>query len=431
MSDGLVSDFAASGKERFASRQGILWIWRSAGLVALLVLCLAFYWTVRFERADWLYLKGSRQSIQEAIRLAPGNPEYYGGWAQVEPDRAVEVLEKAVALNPLDSSLRIQLGLAAEERGDFRKAEASLIEATRLNTGFAPRWMLSDFYLHRGDAGKFWPVVKAALTVSYGDVSALFRNCWTLSSDPQTIFATGIPDRASVLRQYLSFLLNEGRLDAAEPVANKVLAHADKDALGALLNYCDYLLEAGRGEQALGVWNGLSERKLIPYAALAPGGREVPVNGDFRLPGLGAGFDWRVSSPDGIELVRAGNPPALLLTFSGKQPENAEILRQYVLLLPRRQYVLSVRYRVAGIATESGLMCYLLAAQDRDLLNGKGLLPGGIEGETERDIPFQTPDKTTLARLVFGYQRMLGTMRTEGSLTLRKFLLFLSPEDRR
>jgi hypothetical protein len=234
-----------------------------------------------------------------------------------------------------------------------------------------------------------------------------------------------------VLRQYLSFLLNEGRLDAAEPVANKVLAHADKDALGALLNYCDYLLEAGRGEQALGVWNGLSERKLIPYAALAPGGREVPVNGDFRLPGLGAGFDWRVSSPDGIELVRAGNPPALLLTFSGKQPENAEILRQYVLLLPRRQYVLSVRYRVAGIATESGLMCYLLAAQDRDLLNGKGLLPGGIEGETERDIPFQTPDKTTLARLVFGYQRMLGTMRIEGSLTLRKFLLFLSPEDRR
>jgi tetratricopeptide (TPR) repeat protein len=392
----------------------------------LALLAAALYWTIRLSRADWLFRTGNPQFIQQAIRLAPGNPDYYSGWAQREPERAVDILEKGVALNPIHSSLRIELGLAAEEKGDFRKAEASLLEAMRLDTSFAPRWALSDFYLHRRDAEKFWPVVKAALAISYGDVSAQFRNCWALSSDPQTILERAIPDRVGVLRQYLGFLLNEGRIDAAEPVASRVLARADKDAVDVLLNYCDRLLEAGRSKQALTVWNGLSERKLIPYGPLTPGEGEAPVNGDFRLPGLGAGFDWRPSFPDGIDMDRAGNPPALMLSFSGKQPENAEILSQYVPLLPRRQYVLSVRYRVSGIDAESGLVCYLLAANGKDLLNGQGLLPGGKDGDSEQEVRFQTPENTTLARLVFGYHRMLGTMRIEGALTLRKFALSLS-----
>ncbi len=141
-------------------RRWFSWAQRAAGLTAAAVALTALYWTARLARADWLFLEGNPQSIQQAIRLAPGDPDYYSGWAQTEPDRAVDVLEKAVALNPINSSLRIELGLAAEEKGDFRKAEASLREAMRLNTSFAPRWALSDFYFHRRDAEKFWPVVK-------------------------------------------------------------------------------------------------------------------------------------------------------------------------------------------------------------------------------------------------------------------------------
>jgi len=275
--------------------------------------------------------------------------------------------------------------------------------------------------------------VKAALAVSYGDVSAQFRNCWALSSDPQLILERAIPDRVEVLRQYLGFLLNEGRAEAADAVAGKLLGRADQDSAGTLLSYDDRLLAAGRDREALAVWNGLIQRKLVPYAPLAAGAAGVPVNGDFRLPGLEAGFDWRVSSPDGIYVDRAGNPPVLLLSFSGKQPENAEILSQFVPLLPDRAYTLAVRYRVAGIAAESGLMCSLVAgngaANGKDLLSGQGLLAGGSESDIERKIPFRTPARTTLARLVFGYHRMLGTMRIEGSLTLQKFTLFLSPEE--
>src|ERR1017187_4886040 len=425
MFDGLTPEFAAAGNERLASRQGLLWIWRAAGLAALVLLATAMYWIVRLARADWLFLTGSPQSIQQSIRLAPGTPDYYSGWAQVEPDRAVDVLEKGVALNPINSSLWIQLGLAAEENGDFRKAEADLLEAMRLDTSFAPRWVLSDFYFRRHDAEKFWPVVKAALTISYGDVSDQFRNCWSLSQDAPTILERAIPDRRKVLRQYLEFLLREKRMEAAAPVAERVLARAGAEDTEALLNYGDYLLEAGQSAPALLVWNQLNERKLLPYAPLAAEmGRSI-TNGDFAAPNLNAGFDWRFTPPEGIFLERVGKPPAVFVSFTGQQPEDCEILSQYVPVLPTRKYVLSVRYQATRIPAESGPLCRVLRAAGGDLLHEGGLLPGGSEGDADRAFRFATPAATTLVRLVFGYKRMRGTVRIEGSMILREFKLAL------
>jgi hypothetical protein len=378
---------------------------RLTGLASLALLVPALYWAVLVERADWLFIKGDAASIRQAIRLAPGNAEYYSSLAQAEPDRAVAILTEAVALNPLDCGLRVELGLAEERRGDFYGAEAHLVQAMRLDTGFAPRRALADFYFHRHDAERFWPVVKAALAMSSGDASPQFRNCWALSSNPQTILERAIPDRPVVWRKYLDFLLTEGRLDAAVPVAHRVLARADKDATPSLLNYCDRMLADWRGEEASAVWNGLVERKL-------------PASPD-------RGFNWRISPPDGIFADRS--PSAVTLTFSGRQPENAEILSQYVALMPNRRYVLRARCRASGIAAESGLTATLACASGEDLLGGRGVLPGG-EGNLEQSIPFQTPD-ATLGRLILGYHRKPGTIRIEGSLTLQHFVL--SPgEDR-
>ena len=67
----------------------------------------------------------------------------------------------------------------------------------------------------------------------------------------------------------------------------------------------------------------------------------------------------------------------------------------------------------------------LRLADGRDLLQGRGFLPGGDgvlkQAILEQAIPFQTPDGASLGRLVFGYRRMPGTTRIEGSLTLERF----------
>ena len=193
--------------------------------------------------------------------------------------------------------------MAAEQQGDFRKAEASLFEAPRLDTGFAPRWALSDFYFRRRDAEKFWPGgesrVGHVIRRRFGPVP----QCWTLSSDAQTILKRAIPDRPAVLRQYLDFLLNERRLDAAEPVADKVLARADEGCLtvpaATIATICSRQVATS---MPVIVWNGLSEAQVDSLCGTRPGrGEDAPVNGDFRLPGPGRpDSTGEVSSPDGI-----------------------------------------------------------------------------------------------------------------------------------
>jgi tetratricopeptide (TPR) repeat protein len=350
---------------------------RFTGLAWLAVLACALYWTVRLQRADWLFVKGDAASIREAIRLAPGNVEYASALAEAEPARAVEILKSAAAQNPLDGGLRVQLGLAEEKRGDFVHAEADLLEAGRLDRGFAPRWALGDFYFHRQDAKKFWPVVREALNVSYGDVSAQFRQGWGLTRDADFILQRAIPDRPAVLRQYLNFLVSEGRLDAAVPVAGRVLAKADRDAAPSLVNYCDRMLADWRGEDALAIWNGLVERKLIAES--------------------GHGFDWRIAEAPEIHVERAAD--GWMLRFSGRQPESAEILSRYVPLVPGR------RYRVSGTPAESGLQCRLLVADGRDLLS----LPQPLANAR---------GSVTLGRLVLAYRRVPGTTRIEGSVAV-------------
>ena len=266
---------------------------RIFGLAVAATMGTGLYWTVRIELSDWVYLKWNAKTIRRAVALAPGNPEYYRGWAEIEPEGAVAALEKAVELSPGNSILWIALGEAAEEKGDYRLGEASLIHAMELDNNFAPRWVLSDFYFHRGDAEKFWPVVRAALAVSYDDVSGLFRNCWSLSQDAPAILRRAIPDRQDVLRQYLQFLLREKRMPAAAPVAERVLARAGAKDSEALLYYCDSLLEAGQGGPALAVWNELNARKLLPYGRLAAETGRSLTNGDFAAPNFNAGFDWR------------------------------------------------------------------------------------------------------------------------------------------
>jgi len=334
---------------------------RVMGIGSLALLIWALYWTVRVARADWLFVKGDAASIRQATRLAPENAEYAGALAQLESDRAVDILHGAAARNPLDGGLRVELGVAQERHGEFAGAERSLVEATRLDRGFGPRAALADFYFHRHDTERFWPAVKEALAVSHGADWEQFRQCWSLRDDAQTILDRAIPDRPHVLRFYLDFLLHEGRLDAATPVARLVLARADRESAPSLLNYCDRMLEKWRGNEAKVVWDGLVARKLVLES--------------------GRGFDWRVASGAGFRVERSAG--GWTIEFSGRQAESVEILSRYVTLDPHRRYALNC-------PSESGLKCELL-------------LPDGRDGGT-------------LGRLVLAYRREPGTTRLEGTV---------------
>ena len=393
---------------------------RLLGALAGALFCWACYWSIRLAYADHLANDRSRPAVERAIRLAPGNPEYYVRLAEADPSSALTAMEKAVALDPLNSSIWIEFARTAEEQKDFQRAESCLLRAVRLDRTFAPRWLLAEYYFRRHDPSRFWPAVRAALATSYDDVAPLFDECWQLAPSPETILAQAIPDRQDVIRQYLVYLLAKKRLDLAEPVASKVMGHAGRDDVAPLLSYCDGLLAQNHAPPSLEIWNSLVKKRLLDYPALAPEKSASITNGGFEKPLLSTAFDWRLAELPGILTRRGGSPPMLRISFAGKQPETCEILSEFVPLAPARKYRLSVRYETNEIEGDTGLSWRVLDVRDGgDLLEGTGQLKGRERTEGEEEFAFTTPAKTQLARLALRYQRALGTVRITGSISLR------------
>lgn len=400
---------------------------RMLGALAGALFCWACYWSIRLAYADHIANDRSRPAIERAIRLAPGNPEYYVRLAEADPSSALTAMEKAVALDPLNSAIWIDFARIAEEHKDFQRAESCLLRAVGLDRTFAPRWLLAGYYFRRHDPPGFWPAVRSALATSYDDVAPLFDECWQLAPNPGTILAQAIPDRNDVLRQYLNYVLAKKRLDLAEPVASRVMEHAGRDDVPALLSYCDDLLAKNQAPPALEIWNSMSKKRLLDYPALIPENGASITNGGFEKPFLTTAFDWRLAQLPGVSALRDGTLPMLRLSFSGKQPETCEILSELVPLAPARKYLLSVRYETDEIEGDTGLSWRVLDVRDgADLLEGTGQLKGKERVEGEEELSFTTPAETQLARVALMYQRVLGTVRITGSISLRNVRLSIA-----
>lgn len=380
--------------------------------------CLAFaaYWSIRFARADLLCRDNTLATISRAIDLDPGNARYRAWQAELEEHEGRDprpALLAASELNPRDSAIWTRLGLEAEIAGDFGRAEKCLLEAARIDRLSGPPISLMNYYFRRADWVHFWNWSRRALEMSYGDRTPLFRLCWMASQDGGAIRRLAIPDRPDILTQYLGFLLGEGRLEAAGPVAGDVLRFAGPDEAPILTAYCDRLLERGTVEPALAMWNAMCRRKLTPYAPLDPENRSPLTNGDFAAPPLAGGFDWHVIQLADVAVSRLTSPPGLQFSLSGKQPERCELLWQNVPVAPHRDYRMRWWWRTSDMPSGAGIRWQVLDAAASE---------PPAENWQPAELTFASGD-AALARLSLVSEREPGTARPEGSLFVRNVTL--------
>lgn len=364
---------------------------RLLALAAILVLGLLTYWSLRLTYADHLSRRNTRQDLEYAARLVPWNSDY---------QKRLGNFEAAVKLNPWDSPGWTRIALAAEMRGDFAKAESALLEAARVDKTFDPNWALANFYFRRNDPTRFWIWVRKAADMNYDDATVVFRLCWRMTGDADQILERAIPDRTPVLRQYLAFLVDQKRLDAARAVAERLAPRSEPADLTTLLGYCDQLLAMQDLPAALSVWNALSARKLIPYPALLP---ESITNARFSSWPLHHGFDWRLIPTEGV--TAALDPPeGLRITFSGKQPEKCELLWQFVPVTAGKTYALAWRHRAT--APVKGLHWRIYA-------------PDVIARAEVREGALTFTAAENLIRIALTYERPPGATRIEGPAWLQ------------
>src|SRR5262245_9781933 len=108
-----------------------------SGIVTIAGLC-AFSWqAARVTYADWLTRRATAESLRRAVARTPENAHAHLTFAllvqDAEPAAAKAHFEQAVRHNPWDSRSLVELGLLAENTGDYGDAERLLLEAARVD----------------------------------------------------------------------------------------------------------------------------------------------------------------------------------------------------------------------------------------------------------------------------------------------------------
>jgi tetratricopeptide (TPR) repeat protein len=374
---------------------------RIPSAVALLVFAIAAVYSIRLAVADSAFRRQTAQSVARALEIQPDRASYLLFRAlqlDYDGEDSTALLEHAARVNPLASAPRIRLGLAAETRGDFSRAEKWLLDAARVDHQFEPRWTLANFYFRRDRTDEFWKWIRSALEVSYGDRRLAFGLCWRMTQDADEVLARAIPDRHDVLAAYLSYVEDQ-RHDAVGPGALKLVALHDRSDLPQLEAACDLLIDNGKIREARELWRqmGHAHTGLID-------------NGDFAAEPSGHGFDWRPAHLAGVTDLPL--PGGYRILFSGRQPESCELLRQFVASEPGKSYTLRWEARTRGLGSTTGIEWTAGAAH--------GVVEPAQEWHAGA-IEFKVG--AALLPITLGYRRPTGQARAEGSVEIRSVSL--------
>ncbi len=378
------------------------YVLRAFLVFSLLALATAAWWSIRLARADAEFRRGTPAEVARAIELVPDNSEYLATLAlqaEYSGQDSTPLLEEIARLNPRASEPRIQLGLAAELRGDPKQAERWLREAFAVDRQFETRWTLANFYFRQGRQDEFWTWMKSALEMSYGDRAAAFDLCWQMTSDAQEILDRAIPGRREVAAAYLAYVLDRHRQAAIAGAADKLAKTRTPDDLPLLYAATDSLLDAGQARAAADLWQLLGNPR--------PEGIGHP---NFEEPRTGHGFDWRFAEVPGVTHVALDTPPAHRIRFSGRQPESCELLRQVLGgLRAGAAYTLHWEARTQGIASPTGIE-WSIASRGGEVAASEDWSAGSMAFTADSDH----------AVVVLTYRRPEGEARTEGQIDLRR-----------
>ncbi|MBV9611521.1 MAG: hypothetical protein JO091_03575, partial [Acidobacteriaceae bacterium] len=311
----------------------------------------AAYYCALFARAAFLFQQDTAASVNAAVRLVPFNSKYVARLANWQPSTKIALLHRAVELNPFDFQSWIALGLIAEvEQRDPQPAERYYLRAAQVNHMFLPKWTLTNFYFRQHRAGDFFHWARATLEITPYRADPVFTQMWLITPDAERI-AAGLPDRANVLLEYVSFLANAHQYRAVVPIVRRLAAIAQNrldferpEQLGLIE---DRILQAGDLPAALAVWQSMYRAKWIDLPGPTPA--RPLSNGAFARPFYAHGFDWSPISQSGVIADQFPSEKRLRLTLSGRQPEHCLLLEQYLSLEPNLRYRLQWRAEAEGI----------------------------------------------------------------------------------
>jgi tetratricopeptide (TPR) repeat protein len=310
------------------------------------------------------YLAGSHNlaNRQFAIRLQPGNADYRyrmgryffqaGDWPE-----AAENYRAAVTVNPHLSEYWLGLASSYKFLGKWADQQDALNHAKAADpTTPDVAWEAADLYLTSGNINRAMSEFRVVLENSPYRTPFALDLCWRIKPDVDLLLRDVIPPIGSVYSSFLELLIAKKEMNAAAAVWARSVKLDQPIERRYAFGYMRFLVEQGDIIEARNVWQQAA--KLSDLAGYQPSPENLVVNGEFSLPVLDAGFDWRYEKHPYVSLSLDSiqshmGPHSLLISFEGGPIENAGI-RQLVPIAPNTTYEFSADFKSQNLEGAGG-----------------------------------------------------------------------------
>jgi tetratricopeptide (TPR) repeat protein len=341
------------------------------GLVVVAALIIGLwlsFFGLRSAIARYGYEGVTRERMELAVRLEPGNPRYWYRLGQYhefnmegrDSALAQQSFRKAIALNPLYTNAWLDLATDYELEGRTAEAREAYLQAAKSYPVSADvSWRYGNFLLRQGDQPEAYAELRRAIEADPQLAAAAFSRAYRANPDIDELLEQVFPPKQSVYVSVISEALSAKQLAVAKTVWAQLIKlhpHLEWRDVDRLVSD---LLQAGEFTEARHTWDqGMSSMNLPPL--LQPSGSLV-WDPSFESGVNGNNFAWRfqpIVQGVSISLDKdqkfSGNQ-SLRLSFDGKHNPNLEAACTLAVVQPGTTYRFSGRVKTQDITTEYGI----------------------------------------------------------------------------
>ncbi len=380
-------------------------------LLALFASWFVVRWYLGNTIAEYFHPEEHRlETAQMAVNLAPNDPLPHwrlGNLAlkELPPDQISVVVaeyEKAVSLSPNDYRLWMEFGGALEQAGDFDKAEKALREAVKLAPSYAyPRWYLGNLLLRADRYEEGFAELQQASEANEQFQSQLFNLAWQLNKNDFDALRAAVGNSRGIRAEFSRYLIERGRYDDGLRLWNTLTETEKKESRFAADPIIASLISAQRFHQAMEIWNEVAPG---PAYNAEPG---HILDGGFEnnlAHGPGAVFGWQVQSNSQVQIGidaaqgHSGNR-SLRLYFQVRSHIDTINVSQLVPVKPNTEYDLESYVKTERVESAETPVVLVVNAGDDTTLVGSPGAPSGTSGWQRVALSFKTGEKTEAVRV--------------------------------
>jgi len=363
-------------------------------------------WYIGNTIAEYFHPEDHRiETAQQAVGLAPSDPLPHwrlGSLAQKElpPDQislAIAEFEKAVSLSPSDYRFWMDYGVALEQAGDDEKAEKALRQAVKLAPSYAfPHWYLGNLLLRTERYSEGFSELQQASVANDQFQPQLFNLAWQLNKDDFNALQAAVGNTPGMRAWFAKYLIERGRYDYGLRLWNSLTETEKRESRFAADPIVTSLIGAQHYYQAMDIWN-----EIAPSLAYkAEPGHIIDAGFEDNLAhGPNAVFGWQVQSNSQVQLgidAAQGHSGSrsLRLYFQVRSHIDTINVSQLVPVKPDTEYDFECYVKTDRLESGETPVVLIANAADDGAIVSSPSAPSGTNGWQRIALTFKTGAKT-------------------------------------